>query len=262
MHVASIGQVFVKATRFLQPSRVQVQHDGIRHDRLFALMEESVQLVDPDQHRTFVSLEFDYDAESERLRLTFPDGGGVEGPALGDGRRGDMDYFGLRILICAEMSGPWGEALSAHAGRPMRLVRCLSVGRAIDVFPITLLTTGSLTRLAREVGAPVDAARFRAGFVIEQPTPHAEDGWDGRKLRVGEALVRIRSSVPRCAVPGFNPRDGARDQDVARALVRNRAKVSVPDGLLPGYTSPGFASYAEVLEPGAVTCGDRVGIET
>ena len=262
MHVTAIGQVFVKATRFLQPTRVDVQQDGIRHDRLFALMEENGRLVDSDQHRTFLPLEFHYEATSERLRLTLPDGKIIEGPAVGDGARSDIDHYGLRILTCAEVSGPWAEALSAHAGRPMRLVRCLTAQGAIDVFPITLLTTGSLTRLAQEVGAPVDAARFRAGFVIEQPDPHAEDSWDGRTLRVGQALLRIRTSVPRCAVTGFNPRDGARDQDVMRGLIKYREKVSLPDGLIPGYATPGFASYAEVIEPGAVACGDRVSVET
>ena len=262
MHVTAIGQVFVKATRFLQPAQVEVAQDGIRNDRLFALMEETGKLVDSDQHRTFLPLEFHYQAESERLHLTLPDGTVIEGPATGDGPRSDLDHYGLRIVTCAEVSGPWADALSTYAGRPMRLVRCLTARAAIDVFPITLLTTGSLARLAHEIGAPVDATRFRAGFVIEQPDPHAEDGWDGCKLRVGEALLRVRTSVPRCAVTGFNPSSGARDQDVMRGLIKYRDKVSLPDGLIPGYATPGFASYAEVLEPGAVACGDRVFVES
>jgi hypothetical protein len=46
-----------------------------------------------------------------------------------------------------------------------------------------------------------------------------------------------------------------------RGLIKYREKVSLPDGLIPGYATPGFASYAEVIEPGAVACGDRVSIE-
>lgn len=65
------------------------------------------------------------------------------------------------------MEGPWSQALSEYAGRPIRLLRCAAQGGAIDVFPVTLVSTGSLRRLAREVGTPVDAARFRAGFVLD-----------------------------------------------------------------------------------------------
>lgn len=260
MKVAAIGQVFVKATRFLAPSAVEVDADGIRHDRAFALVEADERFVNSDQHRTFLPLCFDYDAEAERLRLTLPDGRVVEGGAEAGPRRFSINHATLRDIDVAELSGPWRETLSEFAGRPIALVRCLSRGRAIDVFPVTLVCTGSLTRLSREVGAPVDAARFRAGFVIEHDGEHDEDGWAGRQLRIGNALLRVRTAVPRCAITGFNPASGARDQDVMKGLIRYRDKVGLPDGLLPGFATPGFATYAEVLEPGKVSVNDRVSL--
>lgn len=39
MTVAAIGRVYVKATRFLAASAVEVELDGIRQDRAFALVE-------------------------------------------------------------------------------------------------------------------------------------------------------------------------------------------------------------------------------
>jgi len=260
MQVASIGQVYVKATRFLQPNAVVVDADGIRHDRAFALVEADDKFVNSDQHRVFLPLRFDYDAAGEVLTLELPDGRRVEGPALPSGRRFGVDHFGLRTIEVAEVDGPWREILSEFAQRPIGLVRCLSEGRAIDVFPITLLTTGSLARLTRELGDTADAPRFRAGFVIEHPDEHAEDGWDGRSLRIGEAVLRVRTSVPRCAIPGFNPASGERDKDVMKSLMRYREKVGLPDGLIPGYATPGFASYAEVLRPGRVALGDEVAL--
>ncbi len=258
MKVAAIGQVYVKATRFLAPAAVEVDADGIRHDRAFTLLEADDRFVNSDQHRTFLPLRFDYDPHAERLRLSLPDGRQVEGPAQAGARRFAVDHFGLRDIEVGEVEGPWREALSEFAGRPIGLARCLSRGRAIDVFPITLMSTGSLTRIAREVGDTVDAARFRAGFVIENEREHEEDKWDGRELRVGGALLRVRTAVPRCAIPGFNPASGERDRDVMRSLIRYRDKVGLPDGLLPGYATPGFASYAEVLETGRVAVGDAV----
>jgi uncharacterized protein YcbX len=260
MKVASTGLVYVKATRFLQPSSVMVDEDGIRHDRMFALLEADGKFVNSDQHRTFMPLRFDYDAASERLSLELPDGEQVDGPAAGDGVPLQVDHFGLREIGLQKVAGPWQQALSDFAGRPISLVRCLSRLRAIDVFPVTVVTTGALARLAREVGEPVDPARFRAGFIIEANEEHAEDGWDGKHLRLGEVLLRIRTSVPRCAVTGFNPGSGARDQDVMRALIRYRDKVTLPDNLMPSYSTPGFASYAEVLEPGRVAVGDPVSL--
>lgn len=258
MHVATIGQVFVKATRFLHPDAVDVDTDGIRHDRAFALLEADDRFVNSDQHRVFMPLRFDYDPSADVLRLDMPDGRRIEASGAPTGRRLTLDHFGLRNIELAEVEGPWREILSEHAGRPISLVRCLSERRAIDVFPITFVTTGSLARLAREVGSAVDASRFRAGFVIEHPEEHAEDNWDGRTLSLGDVVLRVRTGVPRCAITGFNPATGDRDQDVMRSLIRYRAKVSLPDNMMPDYATPGFATYAEVITPGRVAVGDEV----
>ena len=260
MTVAALGRVFVKATQFLEPSVVDVDADGIRHDRAFALVEADDTLVNSDQHRVFVRLRFDYDAAAERLVLTLPDGRQIAGPAAPGGRRFGINHFGLRTIEAVEIEGPWREALSEFAGRSIGLVRCQSAGGGIDVFPVTLLTTGSLARIARELGVDaVEASRFRAGVVIANDQEHAEDGWDGRLLRLGaDCVLRVRTSVPRCAIPGFNPATGERDKDVMKGLIRYREKVSLPDGLIPDYATPGFASYAEVVTPGPVAVGDAV----
>ncbi len=256
--VSQIGRVYVKATQFLHPEAVDIDADGIRHDRAFALLEADGKFVSSDKHGAFFPLRFDYDAANEALTLHYPDGRTLHGPAGANGEGVGIDHFGLRTIEVREVEGPWAAALAEHAGRPVRLVRCLSRGAAIDVFPLTFVTTGSLRRLAREVGAEVDPARFRAGLVLDNTVEHEEDGWDGRRLRVGTALLKVRTAVPRCAVTGFNPTSGGRDQEVMRSLIRYRPKAALPDGLMPGYATPGFATYAEVLEPGRVRVGDAV----
>ena len=77
-------------------------------------------------------------------------------------------------------------------------------------------------------------------------------------MRVGTATLKVRTPVPRCAIPGVHPVSGMRDLDVMKALIRYRDKQAYPDGLLAGYATPGFATYAEVVEPGLVRLGDRV----
>ncbi|MGD9602262.1 MAG: MOSC domain-containing protein [Gammaproteobacteria bacterium] len=257
MIVSLIGQVFVKATQFLHPSSVDVDADGIRHDRAFALVEADDRFVPSDRHAAFYPLRFDYDAAAEVLRMHAPGERLLEGPATASGRTWTIDHFGLRGIQVREVDGPWTAALSEHAGRPVRLVRCFGPGAAIDVFPVTFVTTGSLRRLAREIGAEVDPGRFRAGFVLEHEVEHAEDTWAECRLQLGEAVLKVRTAVPRCGVTGLNPASGARDQDVMRGLIRYRPKTTLPDGLLPDYATPGFATYAEVITPGRVRVGDR-----
>lgn len=256
--VAQLGQVFVKATQFLHPQRVQIGATGIRFDREFALVEADDRLVGSDQHRSFLPLKFIFDAEADTLHLSYGDGRILPGSAQATGRAWGIDHAGLRTIDVVEVGGPWRDALTAFAGRPIGLVRCVSQGAAIDVLPITLLTTASLQRLAREVGGPVDAARFRAGLVLANHIEHEEDTWDGRHLRIGSAVLRVRSSVPRCAITGFNPTSGERDQELMKGLLRYRHKANLPDGLLPDYATPGFASYAEVIEVGEISVGDGV----
>ena len=255
--VKQIGQAYVKATQFLHPEVVEVDKTGIRYDRDFALVETNDCFVPSDKHGNFFPLKFFFDARTQTMRLVLPNGDEISGTAEANGAKWDIDHAGLRHISVGEVLGPWAEALSDFAGRPIRLVRCLATGAAVDVLPLTFITTGSLRRLEQELGEAVDPARFRAGFVLDNTVEHEEDGWDGQRMRLGTALLKVRTGVPRCAIPGFNPVTGVRDQDIMRSLIRYRDKVGLPDGLLPDYATPGFAAFAEVLEPGTVKVGDK-----
>ncbi len=262
MLVEQIGQVIVKATQFLRPHQVEVVKDGIRNDRAFALVEANGNFVGPQQHCEFIPLKFTLRNDESSILLELPDGRVVEGPATYNNQTFSIEHAGLRSIEVAEVEGPWTKVLTVFAGRPIRLVKCLSKGRAIDVFPITFLTTGSLRRLAREVGASVDPSRLRAGFIISNEVEHEEDSWSERSLSIGTAVLKVRTGVPRCQVVGFNPKGGQRDQDVMKALINYRDKVNLPDGLLPNYATPGFATYAEVIREGTVAIGDSVRLIT
>ena len=260
MQVAQIGQVFVKATQFLSVDAAEVDADGIRFDRGFALLEENNQFVGANEHSEFIPLRFIYDHANEALALTLPDGEVMQGPATHEISSFNVNPFGIRDIEVAVVEGPWEKTLTNYASRPIRLVRCLSVSRAIDVLPITFVTTGSMRRLEREVGEPVDPLRLRAGFVIDNEIEHEEDQWDGKLLKVGNCTLRVRTAVPRCQVTGYNPRNGKSDQAVMKSLIKYRDKVHLPDGMIPDYATPGFATYAEVVNPGAVRVGDEVNV--
>jgi uncharacterized protein YcbX len=96
----------------------------------------------------------------------------------------------------------------------------------------------------------VDGRRFRMLVDVRGCTPHEEDSWAGRAVRVGEALVEITGPVPRCATTTRDPVTGRRDFDALREIAayrgrRNGKKVD-------------FGVYGRVLEPGRVAVGDPV----
>src|SRR5262249_62150249 len=109
----------------------------------------------------------------------------------------------------------------------------------------------SLHALARHGNRddPVDGRRFRMLFEVDGLDAHAEDTWLRRQVRIGDALIRPRGLVGRCAITTQNPDTGVPDFDTLRVLNDYRgltAKREVP-----------FGVYGEVLEPGRVRLGDR-----
>jgi uncharacterized protein YcbX len=232
----------------------------LKFDRDFCLVEEDGTPVNQRNHSQFIPLQFDYDEPTDRLSLQMPDGEVLAGPAAGHGRQRDVILFGPRTVPMQEVAGPWHDCLSAFAGRPIRLVRCVETGQGVDVLPITFLTTGSIRRLSRELATDVDAARFRAGFVLENVVEHEEDGWDGKLLHVGEVVLRVRTPVPRCVITGFDPRTGERGLNVLQGLAKYRDKGGLPPEFAVKLSIPTFASYAEVVEAGTVNVGDPVAL--
>jgi uncharacterized protein YcbX len=251
----------VKCTRFLDVESAQIAPYGLVGDREFLLVNERNALVGPDQHAPFLSLKFDFAQSANLLSLEFPDGRSVSEELNYGAECEELDYLGMRTIAVRKVLGDWDKWLSVYSGQSVRLFRCMQAGAGIDVKPVTLVTTGSLRRLAEELGDEVDHRRFRANVVIDADEPHVEDGWEGAILTAGSAKLRIRSSVPRCVVTQLDPDTGRDDQKVVRTLGRYRQRVRMPDGLMPQYATPGFASYAEVICPGTVSVGDDVFLE-
>jgi uncharacterized protein YcbX len=85
-------------------------------------------------------------------------------------------------------------------------------------------------------------------FQVDGLEAHEEDTWLGRTVRIGEALIRLRDVVGRCAITTQNPDTGIPDLDTLRVLDEYRGLTSARE--LP------FGVYGEVLEPGRVGVGD------
>jgi hypothetical protein len=247
-HVTQISISPVKGFRLSHPEQVVLGPDGVEENRRFFL-------VDPDGQRLRSSLtawpvlvRAEYDAGAELLRMSFPDGTELEGEALGNGApvhstAGTLHVTG-RIV-----EGPWEGPLSGLAGHPVRLARADRVGAGLNA-PVTLVSDGSLARLAKVAGRPhVDARRFRMLLQVAECEPHEEDMWDGRLFDVGEAAIRVGRPVDRCAVTTRDPETGERDLDTLRLLKDYRGRRDSDGAVL-------FGVYATVERPGVVRVGD------
>jgi uncharacterized protein YcbX len=253
--VAWISFTPVKGLRLRQLDATEVTVDGIPGDRAFFLVDPAGTLVNGKRIGPLVTVVADHDAATGRLSLLFPDGHEVTGEVeLGD----PLDVRFHRLALRARsVGGPFSEALSEHVGAPLRLVAAPSERPGVDRGrngAVTLLSRASLERLREESGADdeVDARRFRMTFGIDGVEAHAEDGWCGHDVRLGEALLRVTGNVGRCAVTTRHAERGTVDFPTLHHLAAYRR-----DGIDTTEPLP-FGVHARVLEPGRVRVGDAV----
>jgi uncharacterized protein YcbX len=121
---------------------------------------------------------------------------------------------------------------------------------------VSLISTASLAELGREggQGEPVDGRRFRMLFDLDGCEPHEEDGWVKQHLHIGEAVIRIRGDVGRCAITTQNPETGTPDLDTLRTISAYRGFTENEAGQrhIP------FGVYGDVAHPGDVAVGAAV----
>jgi uncharacterized protein YcbX len=187
-----------------------------------------------------------------------PDGTKVEG-STDLGLATAVTIYG-RTVGAHVVDGPWSEALSALAERPVRLVRFDNAGegvdRADDGAGASLLSEGSLRAIAVAAGVttPVDPRRFRMLFGISGVDAHAEDTWIGSRVHIGAAVVEPRGNIGRCAVTTLDPDTGVPDLETLAALRKYRGDEVTTEPLA-------FGVWARVTKAGVVRVGDRVHIE-
>jgi uncharacterized protein YcbX len=123
------------------------------------------------------------------------------------------------------------------AGEGSVLVRDDQLDR-FDVVPLLVATDGAIAAFGH------DARRLRPNLVIAGVTGLAERDWEGRRLRIGRALIEAVSLRRRCIITTFDPDSAVQDVEVLKKIHREF------DGRL--------ALDCQVVEPGLVMEGDRV----
>lgn len=251
--VARISIAPVKALGLVHPEAVDLERGGVAGDRRFWLLDPEGRLVNNRRYGRLMQVRPDWDEATRHLSLAFPGGDVVEG-VVELGAAVEPELHGL-AHPSRSVVGPWQEALSAHAGAPLRLLWSESgaADRAAVGGGVSVISRASLERLRAETGAvaPLDGRRFRMLFEIDGIGAHAEDEWIGARVRVGEAEIELGGDVGRCVITTLDPDLGTRDLDTLGALARYRRE---------GRTEPlPFGVYGAVTTPGHVAVGDAIG---
>ena len=157
------------------------------------------------------------------------------------------DLLGLRGGTAADGSptvngNAWDDPATAElvrgaAGPTARLVRASAFER-FDILPLLVATDGAV----REAG--IDVRRLRPNLVIGGVEGLAEREWEGRFLRIGDAVVGLATLRSRCIVTTYEP--DTLEQDVG-VLVDIRRRF---EGEL--------ALNAWTARPGSVRVGDPI----
>ena len=131
------------------------------------------------------------------------------------------------------------EALLAFAARPDRPY--------FDLSPLLLLTEQSLATLAKAASdAQVDVRRFRPSLLVDATDAgdFPEQGWLGKRLLIGGAVIRVEMPCVRCVMTTHGFAELPEAPRIMRSLVSEAAG--------------NLGVYASIERGGSLRAGDAV----
>jgi uncharacterized protein YcbX len=247
--LARINVTPVKGTALHQLDSATLVPQGISGNRRFFLADERGRLYSGLGHGPLVQVICEVD--DGVLRCRFPDGSVAVAPTDELGEVESTDFDG-RAVPGRRVGGEVGDAFSKYVGTQVRLFRTERDGDGPDEMPLTMMSFASVEELGRRGSyeGDLDPLRFRINLELDGAAPFEEDSWDRRRVRIGEAVVRIAGQIPRCAVTTQDPRSGLRDWNTLKQIAAFRP-------LMETRQVP-FGVYATVEEPGHVAVDDTV----
>lgn len=139
--------------------------------------------------------------------------------------------------------------LARRLGEGVRVIKVYS--GIFDTFPLSLLSVQSVRGLSDLVQQTLTPLRFRPNIVIDASAAGAfpEDRWAGAILRMGGLRCRLDGRDKRCMMVNIDPADTtSTNPAVLRAIAKER--------------NAHFGMYGTTVEPGAVSLGDPVILES
>jgi len=170
----------------------------------------------------------------------------------------DVDPFGNRDNVVQQKLG---AALFAEMG----VDSAVRPGSFMDVYPVSLLTTSTVTRLQEiRPESRFDTRRFRMNVTIDtsRSATHSdasflENDWVGSTLAIGEGVeMHVTMPGPRCVMTTLPQEDLPADNDILRTLARHNRLDIMGAGKFPC-----AGVYAVVVTPGTARVGDVVRVD-
>jgi len=193
-------------------------------------------------------LEVSFDHQRMRLRI------GLDGALLVEAALDNAGRMHVSAAIQSHVLGLSDNPLSGHPERlPLRLVGDGVTPRYQDNQggQATLHGRETLAAVAAASGDPgLDEARFRSNIIIEGAGAWEENGWLGRKVRIGQVAFDVVKQKTRCLATHANPRTGERDLPVMKLLTSRFSQIE-----------PTFAVGMVTSGPGGeIRVGDSVSL--
>ncbi|HEX5540749.1 MAG TPA: MOSC N-terminal beta barrel domain-containing protein [Micromonospora sp.] len=267
MRLASIHTYPIKGCRRLDHDGAQVEPWGLAGDRRWMLVDEDGVGVTQRETPALATLRPAVGADGLVLRATnLPDlvlTEPVGGPRI------DVRVFQHRAPVPAELAGDGAdEWFHAVLDRKVRLVWLGDPTRRAtnpdfsepddrvsfaDGYPLLLTNVASLDvlngwlRAGGDVEGLLPMTRFRPNVVISGADPWAEDEWLGRRIRVGDVVLRVVKPCARCVVTTIDQETGESGRQPLQVLARHR---NLDQGLIFGmYLIPDKAGQIAVGDP-------------
>jgi hypothetical protein len=163
-------------------------------------------------------------------------------------RRGAPDHDDMLEELRAIFGRLPDEPLPDLGKFPAEVLTSVTLpGTYFDCYPVFLLTRASLGALqGARPESRFDRRRFRPNLLLDSVATEGfpENAWVGRRIRVGEVVLRVEMECPRCVMTTHGFADLPRDPEVMRTLVNeNGGNLGV---------------YAAVEQSGRVRCGDSL----
>lgn len=245
--VARLNVTPVKSSTLHHPDEISLDEHGAAGDHLFMFTQPDGTRMSSAAKAPLFAIRASLDERAGRLTLTTPDGVRVEGDAAPVGPPMRVALFD-REIGARPLDAAFGAAVSAHVGRELMLVRADPPERTGGSHRVSIASLASVSELGRRAGLtePPDSRRFRMLIELDGCEPHEEDGWSGRRVRLGDAVVRVGESMPRCVVTTLHPDTGEPDFPALDVLATYRRR----EGQVM------FGVYGDVERPGTVRVGD------
>jgi uncharacterized protein len=250
MELVGLWRYPVKSLQGEPLESARVEDDGLVGDRRWGIRDLGTgRILTARRRPELLGAAASYDGDLPVI--TLPDGDRLTGP----GKRTDRclsDWLGSPVSLVASVAGDPGRAeffADATDDTSRAIEWTMPEHRYVDAAALLVLTSASLRAAAALHPDGVwDPRRFRPNLLIDADHEGwAEDGWIGKPLVVGQAILSATEQCVRCTMV-TRPQPGLEaDVDVFRTLARHHAAR--------------FGVWTEVLVAGKLRVGDRARVD-